>query len=446
MQTLSAPAGDRQNQRLGRKILADVAALGISVAVSYAFASWIWSKFDPHNEEKKQMQSASRKREVSRRLGRSLKTSTFEDIILGYVVRADHISTTLDDLGGLETVKADLVNQVILPLQHPELYHSPLLRPNRGVLLYGEPGTGKTMLAKALAKESGAFFINIRPSTLQSKWFGDSQRLVQAVFSLAFKLQPCIIFLDEVDAVLGRRHETEHEAVLGLKNEFMQHWDGFFSEHFPQVVVLGATNRPGQLDPAVMRRFTLQCDVGLPDSKARQEILSRLLREHAATMPVADELSEAIDAFQARKCKASSSSNAGDESPPSTSGSTQALERLAGQTEDCTGSDLMTLCSQAAHLQLSASSRAAEEAGAEEIEVQPLSMQHFEEVLRGFMPSLVNSQMHRQAQSDLRGSNNGGNLPHLAAVLAALAAASGGQNGFSNPVGANDSNMGSNVI
>lgn len=131
---------------------------------------------------------------------------------------------TLDtDIGGLDNIIEDLRESVIYPLTHPSLYTtSSLLSAPSGVLLYGPPGCGKTMLAKALAHESGACFINLHISTLTEKWYGDSNKLVNAVFSLARKLQPAIVFIDEIDAVLGTRRTGEHEASGMVKAEYVR--------------------------------------------------------------------------------------------------------------------------------------------------------------------------------------------------------------------------------
>jgi len=129
--------------------------------------------------------------------------------------------SVLADIGGLDDIIEELKESVIYPLTLPHLYahSSSLLSAPSGVLLYGPPGCGKTMLAKALAHESGACFINLHISTLTEKWYGDSNKLVNAVFSLARKLQPTIVFIDEIDAVLGQRRSGEHEASGMVKAE-----------------------------------------------------------------------------------------------------------------------------------------------------------------------------------------------------------------------------------
>ena len=139
------------------------------------------------------------------------------------------------------------------------------------------------MLAKALAHESGACFINLHISTLTEKWFGDSNKLVNAVFTLARKLEPAIVFIDEIDAVLGTRRSGEHEASGTIKAEFMTHWDGLASTNAagrPQrILILGATNRIQDIDDAILRRMPKKFPIGLPTTPQRLKILKIILRE-----------------------------------------------------------------------------------------------------------------------------------------------------------------------
>ncbi len=152
-----------------------------------------------------------------------LVLNEYENMIALEVVAPEDISVGFDDIGGLDEIIEELKEAVIYPLTMPHLYShaAPLLAAPSGVLLYGPPGCGKTMLAKAVAHESGASFINLHISTVTEKWYGDSNKLVRAVFSLARKLQPAIIFIDEIDAVLGTRRSGEHEASGMVKAEFV---------------------------------------------------------------------------------------------------------------------------------------------------------------------------------------------------------------------------------
>uniref|UniRef100_A0A6N2LKI0 AAA+ ATPase domain-containing protein n=1 Tax=Salix viminalis TaxID=40686 RepID=A0A6N2LKI0_SALVM len=233
---------------------------------------------DPNRESSKK--ALEHKKEIAKRLGRPLiQTTPYEDVIACDVINPDHIDVEFDSIGGLEAIKQALYELVILPLRRPELFsYGKLLGPQKGVLLYGPPGTGKTMLAKAIAKESGAVFINVRISNLMSKWFGDAQKLVAAVFSLAHKLQPAIIFIDEVDSFLGQRRTTDHEALTNMKTEFMALWDGFTTDQNAQVMVLAATNRPSELDEAILRRLPQAFEIGMPDRRERAEILKVVLK------------------------------------------------------------------------------------------------------------------------------------------------------------------------
>jgi SpoVK/Ycf46/Vps4 family AAA+-type ATPase len=139
------------------------------------------------------------------------------------------------------------------------------------------------MLARALARESGACFINLHISTLTEKWYGDSNKLVTAVFSLAKKLQPTIVFIDEIDAVLRSRSSTDHEASTMVKAEFMTHWDGLLSTNSSgtpaQIMILGATNRIQDIDEAILRRMPKKFPINLPDMNQRKRILGLILKD-----------------------------------------------------------------------------------------------------------------------------------------------------------------------
>ncbi|KAJ0422607.1 P-loop containing nucleoside triphosphate hydrolase protein [Aspergillus carlsbadensis] len=214
-----------------------------------------------------------------------LALNQYEQAIAMDVVASDDIHVSFEDIGGLEDIIEELKESVIYPLTMPHLYSSTssLLTAPSGVLLYGPPGCGKTMLAKALAHESGACFINLHISTLTEKWYGDSNKLVNAVFSLARKLQPSIVFIDEIDAVLGTRRSGDHEASSMVKAEFMTHWDGLTSANSlgePQrVVVLGATNRMHDIDEAILRRMPKKFPIALPPSTQRLRILGLVLKD-----------------------------------------------------------------------------------------------------------------------------------------------------------------------
>ncbi|KAF2575997.1 hypothetical protein F2Q70_00005859 [Brassica cretica] len=180
----------------------------------------------------------------------------FEKRIRPEVIPADEIGVTFADIGSLDETKDSLQELVMLPLRRPDLFKGGLLKPCRGILLFGPPGTGKTMLAKAIANEAGASFINVSMSTITSKWFGEDEKNVRALFTLAAKVSPTIIFVDEVDSMLGQRTRVgEHEAMRKIKNEFMTHWDGLMTKPGERILVLAATNRPFDLDEAIIRRF-----------------------------------------------------------------------------------------------------------------------------------------------------------------------------------------------
>jgi len=144
----------------------------------------------------------------------------FERKLLPEVIPPSELDIKFEDIGALDEVKQTIKELVMLPLQRPELFaKGSLTRPCKGILLFGPPGTGKTMLAKAVASQSGANFINISMSTIASKWFGEGEKYVKGVFTLASKISPTVIFIDEVDSILGKRERPwEHEAMRKIKN------------------------------------------------------------------------------------------------------------------------------------------------------------------------------------------------------------------------------------
>nr|XP_053655664.1 spastin-like isoform X3 [Cherax quadricarinatus] len=216
-----------------------------------------------------------------------------------------------DDIAGQGTAKKALQEIVILPALRPELFTG-LRAPARGLLLFGPPGNGKTMLARAVASESSATFFNISASTLTSKYVGEGEKLVKALFSVARELQPAIIFIDEIDSLLCERREGEHEASRRLKTEFLVEFDGLKSDPDERILIMGATNRPQELDDAALRRFSKRVYVSLPDKNTRTLLLGKLVAKQKSEICARD------------------------------------MDILAGLTEGYSGSDLTSLAKDAA--------------------------------------------------------------------------------------------------
>ncbi|XP_028324221.1 spastin isoform X1 [Gouania willdenowi] len=204
--------------------------------------------------------------------------SKLANLILNEIVDSG-ASVSFEDIAGQKLAKQALQEIVILPALRPELFTG-LRAPARGLLLFGPPGNGKTMLAKAVAAESNATFFNISAASLTSKYMGEGEKLVRALFAVARELQPSVIFIDEVDSLLCERREGEHEASRRLKTEFLIQFDGVQSGGDDRVLVMGATNRPQELDEAALRRFAKRVYVMLPDEETRFTLLKNLLGKH----------------------------------------------------------------------------------------------------------------------------------------------------------------------
>ncbi|KAE9610623.1 putative microtubule-severing ATPase [Lupinus albus] len=202
---------------------------------------------------------------------RALGESLSRDIIRGSP------DVKWESIKGLENAKRLLKEAVVMPIKYPK-YFTGLLSPWKGILLFGPPGTGKTMLAKAVATECKTTFFNISASSVVSKWRGDSEKLVKVLFELARHHAPSTIFLDEIDAIISQRGEarSEHEASRRLKTELLIQMDGL-TRTDELVFVLAATNLPWELDAAMLRRLEKRILVPLPEPVARREMFEQLL-------------------------------------------------------------------------------------------------------------------------------------------------------------------------
>jgi transitional endoplasmic reticulum ATPase len=218
---------------------------------------------------------------------------------------------TYEDIGGMKDVIPKVREMIELPLRHPELFKRLGIEPPKGVLLYGPPGTGKTLLAKAVANETEAYFVAINGPEIMSKFYGESEQKLREVFEDAKKHAPAIIFIDELDAIAPKREEVTGEVEHRVVAQLLTLMDGL--EARGDVIVIGATNRAGALDPALRRpgRFDREIEITLPDKQGRMEIL----QIHTRNMP----LERDVD-----------------------------LKRLADMTHGYTGADLAALAREAA--------------------------------------------------------------------------------------------------
>ncbi|WP_297458142.1 CDC48 family AAA ATPase [Thermococcus sp.] len=198
------------------------------------------------------------------------------------------LGVTYEDIGGLKDVIQKVREMIELPLKHPEIFEKLGIEPPKGVLLYGPPGTGKTLLAKAVANEANAHFIAINGPEIMSKYYGESEERLREVFKEAEENAPAIIFIDEIDAIAPKREETHGEVEKRVVSQLLTLMDGLKGRG--KVIVIGATNRPDAIDPALRRpgRFDRELEVGVPDKQGRKEIL----QIHTRGMPIEPEFSK----------------------------------------------------------------------------------------------------------------------------------------------------------
>ncbi|EXJ94710.1 adenosinetriphosphatase [Capronia coronata CBS 617.96] len=222
--------------------------------------------------------------EILQRLPKGLDENAAKQILNEIVVKGDEVHW--EDVAGLEAAKKALKEAVVYPFLRPDLFMG-LREPARGMLLFGPPGTGKTMLARAVATESKSTFFAISASSLTSKWHGESEKLVRALFAMAKALAPSIIFVDEIDSLLSTRSgASEHEASRRSKTEFLIQWSDLQRAAAgkdttigdpSRVLVLAATNCPWDIDEAARRRFVRRQYIPLPEAETRETQIRTLL-------------------------------------------------------------------------------------------------------------------------------------------------------------------------
>lgn len=232
---------------------------------------------------------------------------------LGYTEEIDEDATqsiekpkvNFSDIGGMETIKNEISLKIIQPLNHPELYKAYGKKVGGGILLYGPPGCGKTHIARATAGEINASFINVGINDILDMWIGNSEQNLHEIFETARKNTPCVIFIDEIDALGANRNDMAKSGGRTLINQFLAELDGLDSNN-DGILILGATNTPWHLDPAFRRpgRFDRIIFVAPPDEKAREEIFELSLKDKPSDTIDFRKLAKASNSFSGADIKA----------------------------------------------------------------------------------------------------------------------------------------------
>jgi SpoVK/Ycf46/Vps4 family AAA+-type ATPase len=227
---------------------------------------------------------------------RSIDPKLLETIQNEIIHRVDTV--TWSQIAGLEHAKTTIKEIVIWPMLRPDIFVG-LRGPPKGLLLFGPPGTGKTMIGKCIASQAKATFFSISASSLTSKWVGEGEKLVRALFACARAMQPSVIFIDEIDSLLTQRTDGEFEASRRIKTEFLVQFDGAATSDADRILVIGATNRPQELDEAARRRLVKRLYIPLPDASARLTIVQTLLgsQRHEMTNEHMEEICTKTDGY-----------------------------------------------------------------------------------------------------------------------------------------------------
>ena len=232
---------------------------------------------NPQNQNSQKPNQQNQKKENEKVVSNDLRDKVLSEIV------DSKPGVKFSDVVGLDGAKQILKEIIIIPNLRPDLFTG-LRSPPRGLLLFGPPGTGKTMIAKAVATECQCTFFNISASSLTSKYIGESEKLVRALFELAFEKTPSVVFIDEIESILSKRKEDENEAMKRLKTEFLIQFDGVGSSQDARVLIIGATNRPFDLDPAVVRRLPKRVYIGPFDTEERKFFIKEIISQNDNTI------------------------------------------------------------------------------------------------------------------------------------------------------------------
>uniref|UniRef100_A0A0N4ZNG8 AAA domain-containing protein n=1 Tax=Parastrongyloides trichosuri TaxID=131310 RepID=A0A0N4ZNG8_PARTI len=261
--------------RIREEIISYLAQTVIGLGISFLAFKYTMSYVFPEFEQRKK--TKNRANDILKAMGINnppILTDHENTILLNIVDPSD--GGNYEDVIGYQDVISTLKRRVVYPLMLSFRKNDKLLYPPKGVLLYGHPGVGKTKIARTVAGESGCRFINCDMSIMMDKYYGESQKMISALFSLAQKLQPVIIFIDEIESFLRIRNESDHEVNQAFKAQFMSQWDGFVESN-AKVVIMAASNLPKLIDPAILRRMPVKIEIPLPNAETRIKMFKHYL-------------------------------------------------------------------------------------------------------------------------------------------------------------------------